>query len=609
MVPANSVAVIFTLTIACSFINLSSCRMPYNQMASEIDTTLPPIEKINSTISTSQLNESSEVDEDYESLNPDNHDKENNLEKQKKATENFHQGTQEKDYKILFDAKTLLENKLSASLLENNELNNKLLQLNNTLKKINQDKEQTLAEYSKINKKYTKSLEALLTCENRVSSLTDHQVNLEKNLTILELKIKNKTDEVDRLKNEQSNELQINQIKQLKAIENEYQSNLTNKQPEVKTLEEILFGISEKERVESADLLKILMFIMKFNEDNVPDNLLEKRQQLFEKKYNERQTVVVDDLRKRFDDFALTSPSQFSNKYFCNQKISYYDSAICALLSNDSYYDKIDLRRKNLVVVPKDIFTGFGHVEQIYLSSNRLYYLESGTFNNLSNLHILDINNNNLTELSSDIFNGLEKLIFLDLTMNKLNSIQPGAFNNLSNLETLIIDNNHLTALSSDIFNGLEKLEELTLSWNNITFLQPGTFSNLSNLENLNIHHNNLTELSSDMFDDLKKLEILYLSSNKLNSLQPGTFKNLSSLRKLVLFHNHLTSLPKNIFTGLKNLEALDLSNNRLSYLDSDIFNNLPAIYHLSISFNNLTIDSKNILMHEYRFPNFHLRF
>ncbi|KAF7995180.1 hypothetical protein HCN44_004652 [Aphidius gifuensis] len=284
MVPANSVQL------------LSSCRMPYNQMASEIDTTLPPIEKINSTISTSQLNESSEVDEDYESLNPDNHDKENNLEKQKKATENFHQGTQEKDYKILFDAKTLLENKLSASLLENNELNNKLLQLNNTLKKINQDKEQTLAEYSKINKKYTKSLEALLTCENRVSSLTDHQVNLEKNLTILELKIKNKTDEVDRLKNEQSNELQINQIKQLKAIENEYQSNLTNKQPEVKTLEEILFGISEKERVESADLLKILMFIMKFNEDNVPDNLLEKRQQLFEKKYNERQTVCVAEL-------------------------------------------------------------------------------------------------------------------------------------------------------------------------------------------------------------------------------------------------------------------------------------------------------------------------
>ncbi|XP_044003398.1 phospholipase A2 inhibitor beta-like [Aphidius gifuensis] len=269
-------------------------------------------------------------------------------------------------------------------------------------------------------------------------------------------------------------------------------------------------------------------------------------------KKQEQKTVIVDDSRKRFDDIASTSNSQFSNRYFCNKKISYYNWTICAFFSENLHSYEINMKHINLPVLPKNIFTGFDNLRELYLSHNRLYRLESGTFNNLSKLTSLYIKNNNITELPSDIFNGLKQLRFLILSSNKLNSLEPGTFNNLSKLVFLHIENNNLTALSSNVFNGLDKLEDLNLSW------------------------------------------------NKLNSLEPGTFNNLSNLEYLLINNNHLTSLPEGIFTGLENLRGLRLSDNRISYLGSDHFNNLPALTILDVRGNNLTTDSINILKNIY---------
>ncbi|XP_044004105.1 toll-like receptor 6 [Aphidius gifuensis] len=556
------------------------------------------------------------------------------------------------------------------------EFNNKLLQLNDTLEQVNQEK--SLAEYSEITKKYIKSLESLVTCGNRVLSLIDHQVNLEKNLTILELEIEDirknntkiemknvtdnklqsmicstnqqhsnisleslekKSDENNKTIEESIIALQEERTEKLKAIENEYQLNLTNKQQEM--LKGIIFEMSQRDLYGSTDLLNTLISIMGFNEDNVPDNLLKKRRQLFKRRYNENQTVVVDYLRRVFDDIASTSNSQFSNKYFCNKKMSYYDSTICAFLGE--YWYEIDLSHRNLAVLPKDIFTGFENLRYLHLSYNRLYYLhsgifdnlsnlrtlnidnnnltalptniftglinlekiflsynqldylESGTFNNLSNLEKLEMDVNNLTALSSDIFNGLEKLRWLNLSQNKLKSLQPGIFNNLSNLQLLKIGYNNLTALSSNIFNGLEQLNNLDLSSNQLNYLQPGAFNNLSNLKWLKIEYNNLIALSSNIFNGLEQLIILDLSSNQLNFLQPGTFNNLPNLRSLYIDSNNLTALSGDIFNGLEKLETLFLSLNKLNYLQPGTFNNLSNLQWLDIDYNNLESLSRNI--------------
>ncbi|XP_044003406.1 leucine-rich repeat-containing protein 15-like [Aphidius gifuensis] len=289
------------------------------------------------------------------------------------------------------------------------------------------------------------------------------------------------------------------QAEKFKKIENEYQINLTNKQQEVKILKEIIFeGFHE-----SADLLKTLTEIMKFNEDDVPDNLLEKRQQFFQTNYNKKQALVVGDLRKLFDDIALTSNRQFSNRYFCNKKISHYDSTICASLSKDPDNYEINLSRRNLVVLPKDIFTGFENIENLDLSYNRLDYLEPGTFNNLLNLQTLALDVNNLRALSSDIFNGIEKLTSLSLSQNKLNFIQPGTFNNLSNLKCLYIYKNRLTSLPKDIFVGLKNLEMIGLSSNRLMYLDSDIFSNLPVLLYVDIQENNLT---TDSINILKNM-------------------------------------------------------------------------------------------------------
>ncbi|XP_044004102.1 uncharacterized protein LOC122849466 [Aphidius gifuensis] len=541
---------------------------------------------------------------------------------------------EKKNYEISYDAKTLVDNKSSASPLENNELNKELLQLNDILKKINQDKKETLAEYSEINNKYKKSLETLF---------NDRQVNLEKNLKILELKKKDiihdknntkvemqrvidslqleislKTQQYSNISRQLQNKIEENnkmiqesialkkeQAEKLKSMENEYHLNLTNKQQEVEILKEIVFENFEDDGV--AELLDTLISIMEFNEHDVPNKLLEKRQRLFVNEYNENQKVVVDDLRKRFDNIALRSNSKFSNRYFCNKKMSYYDSIICAFVCEDWDNYEINLQFENLASIPEDIFTGCENVKKLLLSQNRLSYLESGTFNNLSNLKDLSIYQNHLLSLPKDIFTGLKNLTDLNLAYNRLDYLESGTFNNLSNLQVLYICFNNLTALSSDMFNGLEKLKVLYISSNKLNSLQPGTFKDLSNLQQLSIGHNNLTELSRDIFNGLEKLTWLNLSGNKLNSLQPGLFNNLSNLNYLLIIENHLTSLPKNIFTDLKNLRELLLSNNRLSYLDSDIFNNLPALNKLNIEENNLTTDTIYMLKNTYFFRNFEL--
>ncbi|XP_044020552.1 chaoptin-like [Aphidius gifuensis] len=634
MMPANSIAGVLMFTIGLSLINLGSSRISSNQMSSENITSLPPVEMMNSTISTitpnmpnewsnntgtvdpssqsqnklethlavssllgdgkfksnfSQRRQDNIKEKDYNlfselsigilKLSADLHQKQEAILKitQDYNTLNYKYMELEKSYsidkqkiekinnkveilqlnirdkendldiekknnKVLFDSKTLCDNELLTTRLENEELHNKLVKLNDTLKTVSQDQENL-----------GKTLEiAKLDSEKK-----------EKNLNILELKMKNIINEknnmevkmkieVDQL-NDKNKKLVGVQTENIKTIENECQSNLTNKQQEIKMMKNDIF---KKSLVKLADLSNTLTSIMKFDEDNVPDDLLEKRRRLLQNQYDENQTEVVNYIRKLFDDIALTSNHKFPNKYFCNKKISHYDSRICALFSESSNNHRISLQRVNLSIIPKDTFADCKKVDFLDLSFNRLNYLESGTFNGLIELKELWIKENHLATLPKDIFNGLEKLEFLTLDSNRLNYLEPGTFNGLSNLNKLYIYQNKITTLPKNIFNGLEKLELLSLFSNQLNFLESGTFNGLSQLKILDIQKNHLTALSKNIFNDLKNLEKLYLNGNRLNSLESGTFNGLSNLKWLYIGENNLTTCSKHIF-GLDILENL----------------------------------------------------
>ncbi|KAF7995203.1 hypothetical protein HCN44_004675 [Aphidius gifuensis] len=174
-------------------------------------------------------------------------------------------GLSEMNLTIIPTITSNIEHKLSNDNSTVDSSNNQLSQPNDTYQQIScQDKkqEQTLAECSELNKKYTNKSETLLTCENSVSSLRDHQVNLENNLTTLELNIKDIVDEknhtivemqrvVDRLqleialKTQQYSNISLQLKNKINENEKIIQESIAFKKKQEKTFDEYL-GIKQK---------------------------------------------------------------------------------------------------------------------------------------------------------------------------------------------------------------------------------------------------------------------------------------------------------------------------------------------------------------------------
>ena len=169
----------------------------------------------------------------------------------------------------------------------------------------------------------------------------------------------------------------------------------------------------------------------------------------------------------------------------------------------------------DLTEFPERIFSGLSSLRELQISQNRtLSSLESGVFDDLTNLGELRMNANAIAELPGGVFQDLSNLTRLEMWSNKLTSLPPGVLDDQSSLKVLKLSGNQLTTLPKGIFGGLTDLEDLDLAYNNLSSLSTDLFSSLHKLEGLNLSNNELDTLPDEVFNGLSALERLALGEN-----------------------------------------------------------------------------------------------
>ncbi|GAV08725.1 hypothetical protein RvY_18379 [Ramazzottius varieornatus] len=210
------------------------------------------------------------------------------------------------------------------------------------------------------------------------------------------------------------------------------------------------------------------------------------------------------------------------------------------------------------------------NLEEIDLSGNSFFELQSATVSLLTNLRRVNFSANPLQYIASGAFDGL-LLDSLDLSNNTHPNILGGRVFDRTQIGTLRLANMGLTSLGSDIFSPImTSLTSLDVSGNPGLILQPQMFAVLLNLKSLTMRNMQLLTIPFNLFDNSSTLEYLDLSSNDLLDIDQRFFVPLTKLTRLNLANNQIRQVPLSL-SQLRNLQELDLSNNRLSSLPDSL--------------------------------------
>ncbi|XP_075687204.1 reticulon-4 receptor isoform X2 [Rhinoderma darwinii] len=202
--------------------------------------------------------------------------------------------------------------------------------------------------------------------------------------------------------------------------------------------------------------------------------------------------------------------------------------------------------------------------QRIFLHNNKITLIKATSFTSCQNLTILWIHSNNISHIESGSFYGLTKLEELDMSDNyNLKTITALTFRGLVRLHTLHLNRCGLQDLPPGIFQGLYSLQYLYLHDNNLHFLHDDTFVDLGNLTYLFLHGNKLNSLSENVFTGLTNLDRLLVHQNRLDMIHHRTFHELKKVTTLYLFSNTLTVLKGEVLSPLLSLQYLRLNANK----------------------------------------------
>ncbi|KAJ8302148.1 hypothetical protein KUTeg_021135 [Tegillarca granosa] len=135
-------------------------------------------------------------------------------------------------------------------------------------------------------------------------------------------------------------------------------------------------------------------------------------------------------------------------------------------------------------------------------------------------------------------------------------------------------------------------IKYIDFSWN-ILYEWEGPILNVGKVEYLDISNNYCSKVSKFFFQDFKNLTKLLIGGNilgyTLNTDKNGEiFSNLQSLKYLDISNNYIFYLSSKIFVGLKQLQFLNMSNNNLREWNFDI-SHMSNLKFIDMSHNQLT--------------------
>uniref|UniRef100_A0A7N6BKR1 Ig-like domain-containing protein n=1 Tax=Anabas testudineus TaxID=64144 RepID=A0A7N6BKR1_ANATE len=232
--------------------------------------------------------------------------------------------------------------------------------------------------------------------------------------------------------------------------------------------------------------------------------------------------------------------------------------------------ETLDLSNNNIVDIKANSFPSLP-LKNLYLNNNRISFLETGCFTNLSSsLQILRLNRNRLSSIPAKIFQ-LPNLQHLDLSRNRVRRVEGLTFHGLHALRSLKMQRNGLSRLMDGAFWGLSNMEVLQLDYNNLTEVSKGWLYGLLTLQQLHLGHNTISRIRPDAWEFCQKLSELNISSNHLSRLEESSFVGLSLLDELHIGNNRVSFIADGAFRGLSSLQMLDLHNNEISWTIEDM--------------------------------------
>ncbi|KAH0502448.1 Leucine-rich repeats and immunoglobulin-like domains protein 1, partial [Microtus ochrogaster] len=266
-------------------------------------------------------------------------------------------------------------------------------------------------------------------------------------------------------------------------------------------------------------------------------------------------------------------------------KLSEIDSGGFEDLTN---LQEVYLNNNELTAIPS-LGAASAHVLSLFLQHNKIPSVDGSQLKSYLSLEVLDLSLNNITEIRSSCFpNGL-RIRELNLASNRISSLESGAFDGLSrSLLTLRLSKNRITQLPVKAFK-LPRLTQLDLNRNRIRLIEGLTFQGLDSLEVLKLQRNNISKLTDGAFWGLSKMHVLHLEYNSLVEVNSGSLYGLTALHQLHLSNNSISRIQRDGWSFCQKLHELVLSFNNLTRLDEESLAELSSLSILRLSHNAIS--------------------
>lgn len=234
----------------------------------------------------------------------------------------------------------------------------------------------------------------------------------------------------------------------------------------------------------------------------------------------------------------------------------------------DSKVTSLDLKKCGISWLNPNDFL-YSNLKTLNLNSNKITFLEAGTFDNLLSVHYLYLNGNGFLGkyMPSSLFSKCIQLFAVEFSNNNMVGTPADLLQGLSNLRHLYCNDCFLHEMPAFITHPVLPLENLYLSQNQISRLDdPNTFVKLTKITNLELSYNIIDYLHKDLLTPLEEIRSIDLSGNKIRRFPEQLFQNRSHLNSINLTSNIIDFIHEKAFFGTS-LSTLTLTDNRLFYL------------------------------------------
>ncbi|XP_071121963.1 uncharacterized protein [Mytilus edulis] len=217
-------------------------------------------------------------------------------------------------------------------------------------------------------------------------------------------------------------------------------------------------------------------------------------------------------------------------------------------------------------------------INTLYVTNNKLTFIEAGTFSDLSTMRVLYLHSNKIISIEDNAFPDMIRLIALQ--SNDFRFIHENQFSNLSNMYRLNLANNDIDYLPDNVFSGCTSLTQLVLNGNKIKQIKKMHLENCPLSTQLYLQNNELGWIEDGALDHITSISYLYLHNNRLYSLPMGGDFNDMTVTYFYLYNNRISAILNGTFKNfVVSLTSLDLSNNRIATIEGNAFTDVTVSY------------------------------